>query len=323
MGRILLNWENIDKYSSIPISYRFVDKVEVIPGKEAWGKKLVSTLDWFFPVHFPGNPIMPGVFLMEVMQQTGALIVMTLPERNVDTLFFHACESMRMYRSVRPGDMLTAHVVLESFMNGIAKFDGGINAFDDEEKTDKLVCTMKFTLIPRKEILSKAIRILETGCQFNAEATEGIVFDWRNMESFTNDPVGYRFVDKVKVVSEDTAWGEKHVSQAEWYFSLLDRDDLMMPSAFVLESIMQTCVFAVNFKEKGTSTLLLFNGCQEVLFNRIVRPGERLTTYGQVKRTRNGVSVCSGLAAVGDEQVCTMKFTLVSPESLVKVRPLG
>lgn len=147
MEKISLDWSNMDQYSDIPIGYRFVDWAEVIPGVEAWGRKAVSSLDWYFKIHFPGNPIMPGVFLMELMQQTGMLIVTTMPETRTNLLLFHACDSMRMYGSARPGDLLSAHVVLESFRHGVAKFSGEVVACAPKEKADTLVCKMEFTLV--------------------------------------------------------------------------------------------------------------------------------------------------------------------------------
>ena len=149
---ILIDWRNMEQYSSIPIGYRLVDQAIVIPGKEAFGRKAVSSLDWFFKVHFPGNPIMPGVFIMEVMQQTGMLIVTTMRESKTDILLFHSCESVRMYRGVRPGDMLSSHVVLESFRHGVAKFNGKVTICDTEKGEEKTVCTMKFVLISEKDI---------------------------------------------------------------------------------------------------------------------------------------------------------------------------
>lgn len=163
MDKLLLDWSNMDQYSAVPIGYRFVDRAEVIPGIEAWGKKAVSTLDWYFKIHFPGNPVMPGVFLMELMQQTGMLIVTTMPEAGTNILLFHACESMRMYGSARPGDLLSAHVVLESFRHGVAKFSGEVTAFTSEERADTLVCRMRFSLVSQEEISSKFTKISNGG----------------------------------------------------------------------------------------------------------------------------------------------------------------
>lgn len=147
MEKIVVNWENMEQYSDIPIGFRFVDQAEIVPGKEGWSKKTVSSLDWYFKVHFPGDPVMPGVFLMEVMQQTGMLIVTTMPESKTKLLLLHSCESMRIYRSARPGDVLSAHVILESYRYGVAKCSGSVTVYDNLEKDEKVVCEMKFILV--------------------------------------------------------------------------------------------------------------------------------------------------------------------------------
>lgn len=147
-----INWENMGEYSLIPIEYRFVDEAEVIPSKEAWGKKAFSSLDWYFKVHFPGNPLVPGVFLMEVLQQTGMLVVTTMPEVSERLLLFHSCEAMRMYCSVRPGDIVSAHVILDSYKLGVAKMHGEVVMHNQDTGEDKLVCSMCFTLLNEQEL---------------------------------------------------------------------------------------------------------------------------------------------------------------------------
>lgn len=145
--KIALNYENILKYTRNSIEYLFVDKAEVIPGKMAEGVKLLSSQDWFFKVHFPGNPIMPGVLIMESIMTTGACILTTLPEKQDLSLLFNGCDHMRLYQSVRPGDILKTRVELISYKYGIAKFEG--MAFVENVK----VCSMNFTLVAPDEVI--------------------------------------------------------------------------------------------------------------------------------------------------------------------------
>lgn len=149
-----INWENMENYSSVPIEYRFVDSAEVKPGKEAWGYKSVSSLDWFFKFHFPGNPVMPGVLVMETLQQTGLLIITTMPEINEKVMLFNGCENMRMFNSVRPGDVLKTHVLLDSFKRGIANFQGEVRIERFGEEKQLLACSMNFTMLLKSEMIS-------------------------------------------------------------------------------------------------------------------------------------------------------------------------
>lgn len=143
--KVIVGWENMNDYSSVPIEYRFIDKCEVIPGKQAVGTKVVSSLDWYFKFHFPGNPIMPGVFIMEVMQQTGLLIITSMPDTKQNVLFLQSCKNMRIFKPVRPGDQIKDYVSLLSYRYGIASFHGEVRKIQDDEEI--LVCSMDFTLV--------------------------------------------------------------------------------------------------------------------------------------------------------------------------------
>lgn len=76
---------------------------------------------------------------------TGSLIVYTIEGKKDIRLLFNDCENMKLFRSVRPGDVLKSHVCLERYRYGVAKFSG--EAFVDDE----LICKMKFVLIAPEE----------------------------------------------------------------------------------------------------------------------------------------------------------------------------
>lgn len=144
---IRLDYRNMDDYIADPIEYRFVDEVIVVDD-EANGKKMVSSQDWYFKMHFPGNPVMPGVFVMEAIMQTAAYILTTRDDVNDKLVMFNGCNSMRLFDSVYPGNILETNAKLKSYRNGVAFFNGkGV-------VNEKTVCTMDFTMV-LPNILSK------------------------------------------------------------------------------------------------------------------------------------------------------------------------
>ena len=143
--KVLIDYENIFEYSKNTIDYMFVDKAQVVVGKEAWGQKLASMQDWYFKMHFPGNPIMPGVLIMEAIMTTGSFIIYTMDGKKDIQLLFNGCDSMKVYKGVRPGDILNTHAILEMYNRGVAKFYG--EAFTDGD----MVCKMNFVLIAPEE----------------------------------------------------------------------------------------------------------------------------------------------------------------------------
>lgn len=95
----------------LPHRYPFlmVDKiVEVDPGKRIVGIKNVTINEPFFPGHFPGHPIMPGVLIIEAMAQISAIMAYLASkeeDRNKVT-YFMAIENARFRKPVKPGDQL-------------------------------------------------------------------------------------------------------------------------------------------------------------------------------------------------------------------------
>lgn len=120
------------------IPHRFpmllVDRVvELEAYKRAVGIKCVSFNEPFFAGHFPGDPIMPGVLLIESMAQSAAvLVIKSLGHEGVGSLvYFMAIEEARFRRPVRPGDQLKLEVVLQKQKLGVWRFTGKARV-DDE-----------------------------------------------------------------------------------------------------------------------------------------------------------------------------------------------
>lgn len=110
----------------IPHRYPFllVDKVGIIKeGHEGIGLKNITVNEPQFTGHFPENPIMPGVLIIEAMAQTAAVIVMYgQPEGVKKGVFFMSVESAKFRKPVLPGDQLKMHLVLEQGRRNVFRF---------------------------------------------------------------------------------------------------------------------------------------------------------------------------------------------------------
>ena len=93
----------------IPHRYPFllIDTIEELePGTRALGRKCVSVNEPFFQGHFPGNPVMPGVLIMEALAQVGAVAMLSQPDFQGRTAYFAGIDKARFRRKVVPGDVL-------------------------------------------------------------------------------------------------------------------------------------------------------------------------------------------------------------------------
>jgi len=104
---------NVDIQGIIPHRYPFllVDKIiDIEYGKKAVGIKNVTVNEPFFLGHFPGNPIMPGVLIVEAMAQVGAVAILGQEEHKGKLAVFTGIDGLRFRRQVVPGDVLRMEV---------------------------------------------------------------------------------------------------------------------------------------------------------------------------------------------------------------------
>ena len=91
--------------------FLLLDTVEELePGKRATARKCVTYNEPFFNGHFPQEPVMPGVLVLEAMAQTGAVAVLSLPEYKGKTGYLGGIRSARFRGKVVPGDVLVLEV---------------------------------------------------------------------------------------------------------------------------------------------------------------------------------------------------------------------
>ena len=100
--------------------FLFVDKVDVVEeGVKGVGYKNVTINEYFFQGHFPGNPVMPGVLIIETMAQVGAIILLLRDDFKGKTPYFAGINKFRFKKKVVPGDSLRMEVEITKLRGAI------------------------------------------------------------------------------------------------------------------------------------------------------------------------------------------------------------
>jgi len=114
---------------------------KVIPGKSVEGYKILKKNEWFFKVHWPGDPNMPGMLQVEAMVQMSSLVIFTLPKMRRKTLYLSDSNNIKFFKKIIPGDKLKIASKLVSKNRGLYKFES------EGYVKKKIACKANFTLI--------------------------------------------------------------------------------------------------------------------------------------------------------------------------------
>ena len=126
----LLNTQQIMEILPHRNPFLLIDTIEeLVPGEKAVAKKNVTMNEPYFMGHFPGNPVMPGVLIIEALAQTGAVAILCQDEWKGKTASFAGINNAKFKQKVVPGDTLelTTEIIKVKGPIGVGKAVAKVN----------------------------------------------------------------------------------------------------------------------------------------------------------------------------------------------------
>jgi 3-hydroxyacyl-[acyl-carrier-protein] dehydratase len=141
---MLMNVQEIKEYLPQRYPFLLVDRVvELELGKSIVAYKNVTVNEPFFAGHFPGQPIMPGVLIIEALAQAAGVLGFKSQEKKPKDgylYYFVGADNVRLRRPVVPGDRLTLRADIITNKRGIYKFESRASVGDELVGTMTIMC---------------------------------------------------------------------------------------------------------------------------------------------------------------------------------------
>ena len=137
-----LDKKKILEYQQNREPYLLIDHAtEVVPGISSKGYKILKNDEWFFKVHWPNDPNMPGMLQIEALVQMCALSILTLPNNKGKIIYLIKANNLKFIKKIVPETKFEINTKILSFKRGLAHCEG-FGSINQE-----IACKADFTLI--------------------------------------------------------------------------------------------------------------------------------------------------------------------------------
>ncbi|WP_303144881.1 3-hydroxyacyl-ACP dehydratase FabZ [uncultured Ruminococcus sp.] len=130
MAEVLLNQEQIKKIIPHRDPFLLIDEVlEMEIGKRIVARKYIKADDFWFKGHFPEKPVTPGVLMIEMLAQAGAVCILSQPEFKGKIALFAGIDKAKFRRQVVPGDVLdlSVEIIAQRGPMGVGKAEATVD----------------------------------------------------------------------------------------------------------------------------------------------------------------------------------------------------
>ena len=270
---------------------------ELAPGRYAVGKYLVDYELDVLKGHFAGDPTLPGVYSVEVVNQVADILIGATPEFKDNPYAFLGVNRSRFYKRVRPGDQLVIRDEITAQEESVLTLLGRVYCNDELAVEVEVV----FALNGLQPATHGAVAPLPEEVLSGGEKRH---LSNQDILNYTRIRDPYRLLDEItEMVSAKYAIGEFYVNPAMAMPGNYRPDAPVLPSFYLIETTEQTggIMVASSTEFAGKRSLLL--GINRARVYRMVYPGETIRTYSHIANIRMDKFIITYVnqADVGDE----------------------
>ena len=147
MKAISLDKNGILEYQQNRDPYLMIDYAsEIVSGERAFGYKDLKEDEWFFKVHWPNDPNMPGFLQIEALVQMCSLSILTLPGNKGKIMYLVSANNLKFKKKILPCDRFYLETFIKSYKRGMASCEG-VGKVKGE-----IVCKADFNIVLPSEI---------------------------------------------------------------------------------------------------------------------------------------------------------------------------
>lgn len=289
-----------------------VDRVLITGKRQAAGIKNVTMNEPCFQGHFPGNPVLPGVYMLETMIQTGGVLIHQTAGRQIGMAFLLSIDKAKFRRPVFPGDQLRVEVELVHFRSGVARLCAAASVRD--EAVGQAVFTLGFRDTFRQHLRPEAF-----APDFSPETlapTATPLMDIHGIMKIIPHRYPFLMIDAILSQSGNHIIALKNVTGNEPFFAGHFPRYPVMPGTLLVEAMAQAgAVYMLDLPQYRGKTGY-FISVDSARFRRPVRPGDQLVIDMELTANRPRVGRGIGQIRVGQMKVAETGFAFVITDPL-------
>ena len=147
MNELKLDKDGICEYQKNRDPYLMIDcATKIVPGVSAEGYKDLKEDEWFFKVHWPTDPNVPGMLQIEALTQMSALSILSLPGNKGKVMYLISANNIKFLKKIIPNKRFYIETKVKSFKRGFAICEG-LGLIEKQ-----IACKAEFNLILPEEI---------------------------------------------------------------------------------------------------------------------------------------------------------------------------